>query len=522
MPTCPRCHVEYPPEVITCPDDGEYLEHASAEDSAVDTDVPAGTMIGEYRVEKKIGEGGFGAVYRAEHPLIGKRAAIKVLNWEFSANPEMVSRFMAEARAVNQIRHRNIIDIFAFGKMADGRQFYVMELLDGQPLDQLLNERGRFTLSEALPILRGVARALDAAHAKGIAHRDLKPENVFVTVDDDGQPSPKLIDFGIAKLLDAGAESSHKTRTGTPIGTSYYMSPEQCRARKVDHRTDIYSFGIVVHLLLTGKRPFVGDSAVDIIVKQVTEAPPPMSESCPELGTALDAAVLQMLEKDPAKRPQTTAAAVDALEAAAGLFVESRPRASSLAEVAVAPDGAKTPANMKDHELRELVDARTIAPGASVIPPALGLGLGLDHPSTPSPSAADLVRDSKAPPAGRSPWIYAAAAVTAIVAIATIALTTRSSVASAPASGIVAPAKAPEAAPPTSTGAPQPLVTPVDAPTPTLAAASAAPAATPPARPAVAASSAARPSASASARISPPSVAKPPPLSTANRSDLAF
>jgi serine/threonine-protein kinase len=527
MPTCPRCHVEYPPEVITCPDDGEFLEHGPPEGSAVDTDVPAGTMIGEYRVEKKIGEGGFGAVYRAEHPLIGKRAAIKVLNWEFSANPEMVSRFMAEARAVNQIRHRNIIDIFAFGKMADGRQFYIMELLDGRPLDQLLNERGRLSLSEALPILRGVARALDAAHAKGIAHRDLKPENVFVAVDDDGLPSPKLIDFGIAKLLDAGAESSHKTRTGTPIGTSYYMSPEQCRGRKVDHRTDIYSFGIVVHLLLTGKRPFVGDSAVDIIVKQVTEAPPPMSTSCPELGTQLDAAVLWMLQKDPAKRPATTAAAVDALEAAAaGLPIESEseqaPRQHSLADVAITPDGAKTPANMRDDELRELVDARTIAPGASVIPP------GLDHPSTPSPSAADLARDSKAPPASpsRSRSLYAIAGVVAIVAIATIALTTRSSVIQAPPSGIVAPAKAPEAAataPRPPEGAPPPQVTPVDAVAPT-ASASAAPPAAPPGRPAAAASSAARPSAiaSASAHVSPPTVAKPPPLSTANRSDLAF
>jgi serine/threonine-protein kinase len=520
MPTCPRCHVEYPPEVTACPADGEALVAGPEPESAADTDVPAGTMIGEYRVEKKIGEGGFGAVYRAEHPLIGKRAAVKVLNWEFSANPEMVSRFMAEARAVNQIRHRNIIDIFAFGKMADGRQFYVMELLDGKPLDQLLDERERLPLSEALPILRGVARALDAAHAKGIAHRDLKPENVFVALDDDGEPAPKLIDFGIAKLLDDTGTNSHKTRTGTPIGTSYYMSPEQCRGRKVDHRTDIYSFGVVVHLLLTGKRPFVGDSAVDIIVKQVTEPPPRMSESWPPLGSQLDAAVLWMLEKDPTKRPATTAAAVDALEAAAGIFVEARPRQASLAEVAVTPGGSKTPANMRDDELRALVDARTIAPGNTA---AGDLDRTPPITLTPSPSAADLA--SVPPPAAARPMrLYALAAATVIVAIAIIALTRRPAT-DAPPSGLVAPARLPDTAQAAPMGAAPPVVTPVDLPAPTASASAAAPPTTS-ARPAAlgAGVSPARPTSSgapAAAKTAAPAV-KPPPPGTSNRSDLAF
>ena len=167
----------------------------------------------------------------------------------------MVSRFIAEARAVNQIRHRNIIDIFSFGQLDDGRQYYVMELLDGEPLDALIERDGRLPLAEAIPILRGIARALDAAHAKGIAHRDLKPENVFLGRDPTARVFPKLLDFGIAKLLAPEDGPKHKTRTGTPIGTPYYMSPEQCRGRDVDHRTDIYSFGVLAYRMLTGVLP---------------------------------------------------------------------------------------------------------------------------------------------------------------------------------------------------------------------------------------------------------------------------
>ena len=152
----------------------------------------------------------------------------------------MVSRFIAEARAVNQIRHRNIIDIFAFGQLADGRSYYVMELLDGEPLDAHLEQRGGSPLGEALPILRAIARALDAAHAKGIAHRDLKPENIFLVARVRRRALyPKLLDFGIAKLLgDTRATTRPHDATGAPIGTPHYMSPEQCRGqrRRSPHR----------------------------------------------------------------------------------------------------------------------------------------------------------------------------------------------------------------------------------------------------------------------------------------------
>jgi serine/threonine-protein kinase len=364
MAICPACREKYPDGTSTCPSDG----HALLPDdiATMDADLPAGRMVGEYRIESKLGEGGFGSVYRAVHPLIGKAAAIKVLNRQFSANPEIVSRFIAEARAVNQIRHRHIIDIFSFGKLDDGRQYYVMELLEGMTLDAYIKSHGRLSPDQAIAILQKLARALDAAHATGIAHRDLKPENIFLAFDDEGAPFPKLLDFGIAKLL-GDSTGGHKTRTGAPIGTPYYMSPEQCRGKNVDHRTDIYSFGAVVHEMLTGRPPFDGDDVMDLMMKQLSEPPPRVSSLCPSLSQTLDGPILQMLEKDPAKRPPTLVAATDALAEAArraGFAVPSaasRPTApAAIAPALSAADGGKTPGPITPGHIGGLADARTV------------------------------------------------------------------------------------------------------------------------------------------------------------------
>jgi serine/threonine-protein kinase len=276
-------------------------------------DLPAGHPVGEYQIEEVLGRGGFGTVYRAVQPLIGKRVAIKVLSRKFSSDSEMVSRFVAEARAVNQIRHRHIIDIFSFGQLPDGRQYYVMEHLEGEPLDRHLANKGALTLEEALPILRAVARALDAAHAKGVAHRDLKAENVFLARDDEGGVFPKLLDFGIAKLSNSEEALAHKTHTGVPIGTPYYMSPEQARgSATVDYRTDIYSFGVLAYRLLTGTYPFDG-SLVDILHKQIYfEADPPSFRN-KALTEKIDDAINWMMRKSADERPKNAVAAVLAL-----------------------------------------------------------------------------------------------------------------------------------------------------------------------------------------------------------------
>lgn len=328
MPTCPTCFAHYSDDVKSCAKDGVALVPDSTF-AHVDRDLAEGTVVGEYTIEKKLGEGGFGAVYRAVHPLIGKNAAVKILSREFSANPQMVSRFVAEARAVNQIRHRNIIDIFSFGQLADGRQYYIMELLDGSTFDQYLKARGKLTLADAMPILRGVARALDAAHAKGILHRDLKPENIFLVIDEEGRIEPKLLDFGLVKLISksggkndaSDSGGSHKTKTGTPMGTPYYMSPEQSRGHEVDARTDVYSFGAMVFETLTGTMPYDGGSTIDILMQHMN-APIP-NASAHGVPIALDQPIAKMLAKSAADRPASVGEALAALQLAAGLPVDS-------------------------------------------------------------------------------------------------------------------------------------------------------------------------------------------------------
>ncbi len=303
--------------------------------------VPPGTSIGEYETQELLGQGGFGAVYRAVHPVIGKPAAIKILKREYSAKPEMVARFVSEARAVNQIRHRNIIDIFSFGRLPDGRQFFVMELLDGMPLDKYLEVHGRIPVAHALPILRQLSRALGAAHAAGITHRDIKPENVFLTFDDDGQPVPKLLDFGIAKLV-VDNFSKHKTRSGVPMGTPLYMSPEQVHGRDVDHRSDIYSFGIMVFEMLTGTVPFGGETMMMVMMKQVSEPAPKPSSVAQGVHPALDGPVCRMLEKEADKRPGSIVEAVEELVRAAGqagLIAPVSTTPGSLEPLPVAPAG---------------------------------------------------------------------------------------------------------------------------------------------------------------------------------------
>ncbi len=285
----------------------------------------AGTLVGEYRVTHKLGEGGFGTVFAAAHPVIGKRCAIKVLHAQFSENEAVVARFVAEARAVNQIRHRNIVDVFAFGELADGRKYYVMELLDGVALDAYLERAGTLPLPEALAVLHAIARALGAAHEAGILHRDLKPENVFFDCEDAEDIRPKLLDFGLAKLLAPDVQPQDNTRSGAPIGSPRYMSPEQCRGQSVDHRTDVYAFGCLAYRMLVGVAPFEASSTLDLLMSHVSLPPTPPSRRNAALGPHFDAPLLAMLEKLPERRPASPLAGYEALAQAAAMDGVSRP-----------------------------------------------------------------------------------------------------------------------------------------------------------------------------------------------------
>ncbi len=346
--------------------------------TALDPDLEAGQLIGEYQVESKLGQGGFGTVFKAVHPLIGKVVAIKVLARKFSVDPEMVSRFIAEARAVNQIRSRHIIDIFSFGQLEDGRHYYVMEYLEGEPLDATI-ERGPIPLAEALPTLRAIAKALDAAHAKGIAHRDLNPENIYLFKDDSGDVWPKLLDFGIAKLMGSDDGQKHKTRTGIPIGTPYYMSPEQCRGKDVDHRTDYYAFGVVAYQMLTGVRPIDADDYMSIMMRQISTEPAAPSTLIAELPSGVDDAIAWLMKKDPADRPPNLMTAMRALEQVAEASGIAIPRMTSALQT-------PTPGS--------LPRAPTPQSPRSITAPAPASGLAMTMPSS---AAVEAPRRSRVP-----------------------------------------------------------------------------------------------------------------------------
>ncbi|HVK83382.1 MAG TPA: serine/threonine-protein kinase, partial [Kofleriaceae bacterium] len=264
-----------------------------------------GVVVGEYRIERKIGEGGMGAVYGAVHPLIGKKAAIKVISADLGGDAVVVERFVQEARSVNQIGHPNIVDVFAFGKLPDSRNYFVMELLQGESLRERLT-RSFIPLSDGIQILDEVASALEAAHEKHIVHRDLKPDNVFLAALRGSVIQVKLLDFGIAKLA-GESNGMRKTSTGEMMGTPGYLSPEQARGKDVDYRTDIYALGCMTFEVVTGRIPFIAESAMDIVLAHITTPPPRPSQFRPDIPPALEQIIMQMLDKDPALRPPLSA-----------------------------------------------------------------------------------------------------------------------------------------------------------------------------------------------------------------------
>src|SRR5882672_2076675 len=264
-------------------------------------DLPPGFVVGEYRIDKVLGRGGMGTVYAGLQPVIEKQVAIKLLNAQFSADAGLVRRFIDEARAVNRIRHANIIDIFSFGQIADGRQYFVMEYLEGHTLAERM-ERGDLSGDDMPSFLTNICDALDAAHGENIVHRDLKPENVWIVTPKRGKPFVKLLDFGIAKLLSSGERST--TQTGMVMGTPHYMSPEQCHGKAVDHRTDVYAMGVMLYQLYSGRLPFQGDTFAEILAKQIVDAPEPPSKHA-RIPPELDKIIMRCLSKDPAGRPQS-------------------------------------------------------------------------------------------------------------------------------------------------------------------------------------------------------------------------
>jgi putative nucleotidyltransferase with HDIG domain len=289
-----------------------------------------GTTLGSYRIITELGSGAMGTVYYAEHLVIGRRAAIKVLRPELALRTDLVERFLVEARAVNEIRHPNIVDISEIGS-ENNLHFLVMELLEGCTLGERLERQPLLAPDKVVAIVGQVAAAVGAAHERGIVHRDIKPENVFLTNHPDEPDRVKVLDFGIVKLLEAAAAvggGRRNTQAGVVLGTPTYMSPEQCTGEAdLDHRSDIYSLGIVAYEALTGQVPFKAVGVGKLILAHVNEPPRPPRELNPDIPAALSDVVLQALAKSPADRPATMRALRSALETALQVPLEVRRRA---------------------------------------------------------------------------------------------------------------------------------------------------------------------------------------------------
>ena len=446
-----------------------------------------GSMLGmDYRVIEPIGFGGMAVVYLVEHQTLRKRFAAKVLSVELAANLEARARFSQEAHAASQLDHENIVNISDFGITADHRPFFVMELLRGQTLDQRVAE-GPMSIEEVVAVAVPVARALAHAHAEGIIHRDVKPENVFLVQRSQGRFGVKVVDFGIAKT----PINTRLTKMGETLGSPMFMSPEACRGDDVDHRADLYSFGVLLYLMVCGRVPFADDNLLKVLQLQVSEPVPPPRSFNPDIAPELAAVIERALAKQPdARHPSMEALLID-LEAAVPpgsdrLLIEAHAGAASSFRITTFPGQAPG---------QRIGDSQQLSKVASQ---PLPRHAGQPQPATTSAEGLPALGP---PPRRRALWLVAVPAI-AVVALGGWLATRGGGAPPAPAARVAAPsdptpapAAAPEpptAPPPAAVAAPAPAAPaePAPAAAPRVAPSPAAPAETvrlraaPPARPA--------------------------------------
>src|SRR5436190_7971915 len=281
---------------------------------------------GRYRLTAPLGEGGMSTLWRAVDQQLDREVAVKILRPQYSADPGFAARFRQEARAVASLAHPNIVSVYDYGTDPDGAtQFIVMQLVEGRDLAAILRQRGRISTDDAVQVAIAVASALEAAHRRGIVHRDVKPGNILITEDGD----VKVTDFGIARAV---SEAS-MTVTGTTLGSVHYFSPEQARGDEVTGQSDVYALGIVLYEMLTGSRPFEGDSAAGVALKRLTEDPAPPETHGP-VPPGLSAIVMRALEREPANRYPDAGAFAEALR----VWQRNPDAANAVAAAAVPPE----------------------------------------------------------------------------------------------------------------------------------------------------------------------------------------
>jgi serine/threonine protein kinase len=397
--------------------------------------IEVGQTIGNYRITAKLGEGGMGVVFLAEHPVIGRKVALKAIHPELSRNPEVVSRFMTEAKSVNQIGNEHIVDVNDFGNTPQGEFYFIMEFLQGESLSDRLRRERVFEPNRALGIAAQVADALAASHEHGIVHRDLKPENIFLINRGQSRDFVKVLDFGLAKLTQGGEKVGHKTRTGSVMGTPYYMAPEQCEGRdNVDQRADIYSLGVILFEMMTGSVPFGGEGYGEIIVKHLTQPPPSPRDLNPMLQPMHEALALRALAKPREARFQTMAAFRAALLDPEGFASEAGPRAPAPAAGPPTPRSGQIP-----------IDTRLMASQLSSTGPRKG-----PIPSTFRHGVGELIDDDLRPPTSRRGLVVGALVLVAALGGGGFALMRGTT------SDVGANAAAPKPDPAVNSAAPQP------------------------------------------------------------------
>jgi serine/threonine-protein kinase len=273
---CPTCGTEYPLSERFCPRDGTALRSANAQADLL------GSIVAErYHILKKLGEGGMGTVYLAEHVKMGRKAALKVMNPGMNSDPDAIARFNREAANASRLNHPNVCGIYDFGETPEGLIYLAMEFIEGESLTSLIEKNGALPAPRAASIIHQAADALAVAHDYGIVHRDLKPDNIMIAKGRDNSDQVKVVDFGIAKASSSDAQKV--TKTGLVVGTPEYMSPEQLAGDKLDGRSDIYSLGLVAFNCLTGKLPFPSNSAQEAMIMRLTDQPKTLAEMRPDI-----------------------------------------------------------------------------------------------------------------------------------------------------------------------------------------------------------------------------------------------
>jgi serine/threonine protein kinase len=406
MKVCPVCERKFPDKMTLCSADAAVLKR-------LDDPLLGQTLAGKYKIEKLIKMGGMGSVYRGRHVLMDKTVAIKVLRPSLAGDDAVVARFSREAKAASKISHPHAVSVTDFGEAESGVVFLVMEYLDGRTLKEVITREGPLSLGRAVEIVRQVAGALDAAHDQGVIHRDLKSENIML-VNHNGDEWAKVLDFGIAKILQpiGSAKDAEITQANLVVGTPQYMSPEQCsQSGALDARSDVYSLGIIVHEMLTGKLPFTGESATVVMMKQVQDAPPSVLESQSQLPSAVDRVIKRALAKQPIDRFQSAG------ELSAGLADAASKQAAEAPVLAgVAATAANTPISMPAAVADDMDEETVVRPRAEVT-------------AVPSGEFVSIYREPPAMTVDRfNPWrIIVPAAIALVVVFAAVFLLTRGS-----------------------------------------------------------------------------------------------